>query len=84
MKVLESLLYTRIKAHSEAYVGANRNHSRIKPRATIIATCRSYEEWYQVFDCNQSVAISIISLFHEYGIYIDETNEPKQEAAKDI
>ena len=84
LKALEIFLEARIKAYREAYVSASRNPGRIKPRAAIITTCRSYEEWYQVFDCDQPVAISIISLFHGYGniLYIDETNKPNQEAAK--
>ena len=77
---LYSFLDARITAHRESFSAAkNKQQSMQKPSATIITTCRAYEEWYSFFDCDKMKAVSLASLFHGYGsiLYVDETNKPE-------
>lgn len=69
----------RISAHRKSFSETYGKNQKMKPRVTIITTCRAYEEWYNFFDCDQGKASSLIALFHGYGdiLYVDETNKPE-------
>ena len=78
---LYTFLDTRVSNHRNSFSKAIKGGiGHFKPSATIVTSCRKYEEWYEVFDCDYQKATSIISFFHGYGckLTIDEFR-PKEE-----
>lgn len=80
LAVLYTFLETRITSHRNSFSYAHsRNNGRFKPSATIITTCRDYQEWASFFDCDVNKAASLIALFYGYGclLNVDEAKEQK-------